>query len=184
MCSTSMCVHGLFVVHAFAMTWGLVCTFWYSFLTSCGVDEFPSFHSLCLTSFLGWVLLDCGPLFFPIHSLISFVGWLILLSSYPVAPAMLLSDLCLLGFFWAYCMLSFCSIPVAQHYHWASTHFILGFLGPFYRFRAFLARLISLGILNPFHFLGHPWPIPILHSHGFSLSLLCFPSPNYHILYF
>ena len=60
-CLTSMCVHGLSIVHAFSMTWELVCTFCYSSLTSCGVNESLSFHSLCLTSFLGCVLLDHGP---------------------------------------------------------------------------------------------------------------------------
>ena len=60
-CSTSMCVHGLSTVHAFAMTWGLFCMFYYSFLTSCGMDECLGFHSLCLNSFLGWVLLGYGP---------------------------------------------------------------------------------------------------------------------------
>ena len=59
-CSTSMCVYGLSDVHAFAMTLRLVCMFCYSLLTSCGVDESLSFHSLCLTSLLGWALLDCG----------------------------------------------------------------------------------------------------------------------------
>ena len=51
---------------------------------------------------------------------------------------------------------------------------LLSSLGPFY----------SLGILGPFHFLGHPWPIPILHSYGLLLSLLGFPGLSYHILYF
>ena len=49
---------------------------------------------------------------------------------------------------------------------------------------ASLAHFISLGIFSPFHFLGHPWPIQILHSHGLLLNLLGFLSPNYHILYF
>ena len=40
------------------------------------------------------------------------------------------------------------------------------------------------GFLGPFHFLRHPRPIPIPRSHGFLLSLLGFPYPNYHILYF
>ena len=48
----------------------------------------------------------------------------------------------------------------------------------------FLAYLILLGILDPFHLLGHPRFIPILHSHRFLLNLLGFPSLNYHILYF
>ena len=40
---------------------GLCCTFCYSFLTSCGVDESLGFHSLYLASSLGWVLLGHGP---------------------------------------------------------------------------------------------------------------------------
>ena len=35
----------------------------------------------------------------------------------------------------------------------------------------------SLGILGPFSFLGHPWPIPILNSHELLLILLGFPGP-------
>ena len=111
-----------------------------------------------------------------------FASPLILLPFHLIIPAMLLFNLCLLGLFWACCILSFCSIPVAQHYHWAST--ILGFLGPFHCFRASLAHFILLSILDPFHLLGHPRFIPILHSHWFLLNLLGFPSPNYHILYF
>ena len=113
-----------------------------------------------------------------------FVSHLILLPCHPVILAMLLFNLCLMSLFWACYMLSFCSIPIAQHYHWTSTHAVLGFLGPFHRFRASLAHFILLGILDPFHFLGHPRPIPILHSHGLFLSLLGFSDPNCHILYF
>ena len=111
-----------------------------------------------------------------------FASPLIILPCHLIIPAMLLFNLCLLGLFWACCILSFSSIPVAQHYHWAST--ILGFLGPFHCFRASLAHFILLSILDPFHLLGHPRPIPILHSHGLLLSLLGFPGPNYHIIYF
>ena len=94
-----------------------------------------------------------------------FGGLLALLPCHSVIPAVLLFDPCLLGLFWANCMLSLCLIPVAQYYHWASIHAILGFLGPFHPF-------------------GHPRPIPILYSYGHLLSLLGFPGPNYHILYF
>ena len=114
-----------------------------------------------------------------------FASCLILLPCHPIIPVMLLFNLCLLGLFWACYMLSFCSIPVAQHYYWASTHVVLSFLGPFHRFWASLAHFILLGIVSPFHLLGYPRSIPILHSHVlFLLSLLGFPSPNYHILYF
>ena len=79
----------------------------------------------------------------PIHYLPSFAGRLILLPCHLDVPTMLLFDLCLLSLFWACYMLSFCSIPVTQHYHWACTHVVLGFLGPFHSFRA--------SFLGPFH---------------------------------
>ena len=113
-----------------------------------------------------------------------FASRLTLLPCYPIVLAMLLFDLCLLGLFWACCMLSFCSILVAQYYHWACTHAILGFTSPFHRFWAPLAHFILLGILGPSHFLGHPWPISILYSHGLLLSLLGFLGLSHHILYF
>ena len=113
-----------------------------------------------------------------------FASRLIHLSCHPVIPAMLLFNLWLLGLFWACCMLSFCPIPIAQHYHWASTHAVLGYLGTFHHSLASLAYFILLVILSPFHLLRHPQPIPILHSHGLLLSILGFPDPNYHILYF
>ena len=112
-----------------------------------------------------------------------FAGLLALLSCYSVIPVVLLFDPCLLNLFWACCMLSLCLIPVAQYYHWASIHAILGFLGPFHCFQASSAHLIFLGILGPFHPFGHPRPILILYSHGPLLSLLGFPGLNYHILY-
>ena len=112
-----------------------------------------------------------------------FAGLLALLSCYSVIPVVLLFDLCLLNLFWACCMLSLCLIPVAQYYHWASIHAILGFLGPFHCFRASLVHFSFLGILGPFHPFGHPRPILIFYSHGPLLSLLSFPSLNYHILY-
>ena len=117
-------------------------------------------------------------------SLNLFASRLTLLPRHPVVPTMLLFDLYLLGLFWACCMLSFCSIRVAQYYHWACTHVVLGFLGPFQRLRAPLGHFILLDILGPFHFLRHPQPIPILHSHGLLLSFLGFLGLSYHILYF
>ena len=117
-------------------------------------------------------------------ALVFFVGRLTRLPRCPVVSAMLSFDLCLLSLFWTYCTHSFCLIPVAQHYCWACTHTILGFLGLCHPFGASLAHFILLGILSPFHFLEHPRPIPILHSHGLLLNLLGFPGPNYYILYF
>ena len=157
-CSTSMCVHGLSIVHAFAITWGLVCTFYYSFLTSCGMNESLNFHSLYLLSWAGPCLIVGFSFSNPFLTL--FVSHLILLSCHPVILAMLLFNLCLTSFFWVCCMLSFCSIPIAQHYNWASTHAVLGFLGPFHHFRASLTHFISLGILSPFQFfipMGFYW---------------------------
>ena len=88
-----------------------------------------------------------------------FIGLLALLPCHFVIPAVLLYDPCLLGSFWACCKLSLCLILVAQYYHWASTHTILGFLDPFHCFWAPLAHLILLGIPDPFPFLGHNRPI-------------------------
>ena len=88
-----------------------------------------------------------------------FIGLLALLPYHFVIPAMLLYDPCLLDSFWACCKLSLCLILVAQYYHWASTHTILGFLDPFHCFWASLAHLILLGIPDPFPFLGHHRPI-------------------------
>ena len=110
-----------------------------------------------------------------------FIGLLALLPYHFVIPAMLLYDPCLLDSFWACCKLSLCLILVAQYYHWASTHTILGFLDPFHCFWASLAHLILLDIPNPFPFLGIIGPF---YSHGPLLSLLGFPGPNYHIPYF
>ena len=81
-----------------------------------------------------------------------------------------------------------------------SHFFLLGILGPFHHFRAPLSHLSSFvpfysfrhprpvsslsGSFIPFYSFRHPRPIPILYSHGPLLSLLGFPGPNYHIIYF
>ena len=49
---------------------------------------------------------------------------------------------------------------------------------------ASLAHFISLGILNPLHSFGLPWPIPFLHSYGLFAKSFGLLRPNYHILYF
>ena len=104
-----------------------------------------------------------------------FVGWLTPLPHHPVGSAMLSFVLYLLGLFWAYYTLFFHLVPVAQHYCWAYAYAILGFINPFHSFRAPLAQFYSF---------GGPRPIPILTSHSPLLSILGFPDPNYHILYF
>ena len=124
-----------------------------------------------LPSWAGPCLIMSFSLFSPFFTL--FVGLLALLPCHSIIPVVVLLDSCLLGFFWAYCMLFFYLILVAQYYHWASIHAISGFLDPFYCLRA----SSFLGILGPFPFLKHPWPILILHSHGPLLSLLGFLGP-------
>ena len=80
---------------------------------------------------------------------------------------------------WACCMLSFCQIPVAQFYHWACTHVVLGFLGPFHRFWAPLSHLFSLGRPRPVCF---PWASSALfltsHYHELLLTSLGFSGPT------
>ena len=107
-----------------------------------------------------------------------FVSRLTPLPCRPVVSAILSFNLCLLSLFWACCILLFCSAQVAQYYRWACTHVVLGFFGPFHPYGASLAHFIPFGILGSFHFLRHPRPIPILHSHGLLLSLFSFPYPN------
>ena len=108
-----------------------------------------------------------------------FVGLLTLLPCHSVIPAVLLYDPCLLGSFWACCILSLYLIPVAQYYHWASIHTILGFLDPFLCFWASLAHLFLLGIHDPFPFLGHSQPILLSWAFAtfFGLSWLKLPHP-------
>ena len=131
----------------------------------CHLRSLPTLNASCLTRASNYLLLA-------------------LLPCYSIILTMLLFDPCLLGLFWAYYMLFLCLILVAQYYHWASIHTILGFLDPFHCLQASLAHLILLSILGPFSFPGHPRPIPILYSHGPLLNLLGFPGPNYHIIYF
>ena len=63
-----------------------------------------------------------------------FVGLLALLPCQSVIPTMLLYDPCLLGSFWACCILSLCLILVVRYYHWPSIHTILSFIDPFHYF--------------------------------------------------
>ena len=112
-----------------------------------------------------------SPLFAPSIKLLTF------LPCHSVIPAVVLFDPCLLGLFWACCMLFFHLITVTQHCYWvcihatwvSSTHSIA------YRLPQPISS--SLSILSSFSFFGHPWPIPIIHSHGLLLTLLGSPVP-------
>ena len=59
---------------------------------------------------------------------------------------------------------------VCIHATWASLTHIIAYGLPW-------PTSSYLSIFGPFSFLGHPRPIPILHFHGFLLSLLGFPDP-------
>ena len=107
-----------------------------------------------------------------------------------------LSHFILLGLLYAFLLLNSISPVLSLGLYYA----VSGFLGSFYCFQAPLSHFFLLGILGPFHHFRaplshlssfvpfysfrHPRPIPILYSHGPLLSLLGFPDPNYHILYF
>ena len=64
-----------------------------------------------------------------------------------------------------------------QHCHWVCIHATWASLT--YSIAYELPRSISssLSILGPFSFIGHPWPIPILHFHELLLTLLSFLGP-------
>ena len=78
--STSACVQNL--PAAFAVVWRLFCTFYHPSLTSYGMSYFLIPHSLWLTSFRGWTLLDCG--FFSLHP--TFLLLSIVLLPFPAIP--------------------------------------------------------------------------------------------------
>ena len=162
-----------------------------------GLSMHPTAHSWPLVAWMGfWAFVLYGlfplwvrsclivgfSLFSPFFAL--FVGLLALLPCHSIIHAVVLLDSCLLGFFWACCMLFFYLILVAQYYHWASIHAILGFLDPFYCLQASSAHFLLL---------GHPEPISFPQAssaHSNSAFLLAFAKsfglsrPIYHILYF
>ena len=137
---------------------------------------FLIFHSLWLASFKGWALLDYGlSLFSPLFA--PFVNLLPFLPCYSVIPTVVLFDLCLLGLFWACYILFFHLIIVTQHCHWVCIHATWVFLTYSIAYKLPWPISSSLGILGPLFFLGHPWPIPTLHSHGLLLTFLGFLVP-------
>ena len=74
-------------------------------------------------------------------------------------------------------MLFFHLITVTQHCHWVCIHATRVSLTHSITYELSWPISSSLGILGPLSFLGHPWPIPTLHSHGLLLTLLSFPGP-------
>ena len=72
-------------------------------------------------------------------------------------------------------MLFFHLTIVTQHCYWVCIHATC--VSSTHSIAYGLPRPISssLGILGPLSFLGHPWLIPTLHSHGLLLTLLGFP---------
>ena len=103
-----------------------------------------SFFASCFFSGLGFARVWIFPSsIWPLPSL--WVDW------HFCYVVMLSFNLYLLGLLWAYYMLFFYSVHVAQYFCWAYSHTILSFLGPFHSFEAF-AYFISLGILGQFYY--------------------------------
>ena len=115
-CSTFMYIQSLSIAHAFAMIWRLICLFathpwplmaWTIFWSSILYGLLPSRAGPCLIA--GFSLFS--PLFAPSINLQPFMP------CYSVIPAVVLFDSCLLGLFWACCVLFFHLITMTQHYH-------------------------------------------------------------------
>ena len=103
-----------------------------------------------LPFFIGLLLSRAEPCLIMSFPLLSpfFAPSVILLSFLPnhfAILAMVLFDLCLLGFFWACCLFS-----MTQYGHWIYTYATLGFLDPLHCLWA---------LLSHFFLLMHPWPI-------------------------
>ena len=75
-------------------------------------------------------------------------------------------------------------VPFYSFRHPRSVSSLSGSFVPFYSFGHPQPVSSLSGSFVPFYSFRHPRPIPILYSHGPLLSLLGFPGPNYHILYF
>ena len=63
-----------------------------------------------------------------------------------------------------------------QHCHWVCIHATWASLTHSVAYRLPRSISSSLSILGSFSFIGHSWPIPILHSHGFLLTLWVSPA--------
>ena len=106
------------------------------FLTLCGMEVSLGLHSLHLISSLGWagLCLSMGSSFFNLAPAF-FMVKLTLLPYRLITSTMLSFNSCLLGLLWAYHILFFYSVHIAQYFYWAYFHTILGFLCPFHTFR-------------------------------------------------
>ena len=104
------------------------------------------FFMACFLQGLGlawlWAFLPFSSLFAPS------VGLLVFLPHHPTIPAVVLFDLCLLGIFWACCMLFFYLIMVTHHCYWVFIHATW----------AFLTHYIACWLPWPFSLIGHPRP--------------------------
>ena len=156
-----MWIHGLFAIYAFATAWGLVWPLLHVLLLILNLlwREWITRSSFFIPHFTLWACLGIGPPFFslaPIFLYFWFMGQLVFLPRHSIAFAMLLLDLCLLGLFGPTMHFSFIQFTLLIVFCWVNPYTILGFLGPFYS-------------------IGHPWPIPFLHSHELFLCLFGFP---------
>ena len=145
--STSVYIQSLSVAHAFAMDWRLAYSFYYSFLTSYGVNCFLTLPSSWLAPSKGWALLDRG-----LFSLL--VHYLFLLLACQCSYHAILSFLLrcyLTRAYWVFFKPIICpsyNDPV----------FLLGSYSC--HFGAFFDPLHCLWApLAHFFLLGHPWPI-------------------------
>ena len=150
---------------------GLCCTFCYLFLTSCGVNESPSLHSLHLISFFGLGLAWVQALLPSIQPLSFFTSSLWVNQCSCHAMSLLLP---------CYHLTCACQASFGSAMHFSLIQFMLpdvsASLIPIPSW-AFLAHFIPLGILDLLYSFGHPWPILFLHSHRRLLCLFAFPGP-------
>ena len=139
--------------------------------------DFPFYIGFLLSRAKPYLIVGF-PLFSPF-----FTPSIILLSLLPchsTIPTVVLFNLCLLGLFWAYCMLfsqwssmvigSILMLPWAFLIHYIAC----GLLVPFLSQWTSLSHLLSLGILSPFSNSTFPW----VFTNSFGL-----PWPNYRILH-
>ena len=137
---------------------GLCYMFCCSFLTSCGVNESLGLHSLYLISLFELVWVQAFlPSVWPLSFFTS--GLWVSQCSYHVIPLLLpcyYSTCACWAFFGPAMHFSFIQFMLLIVFCWVNPYTILGFLGPFYS-------------------IGHPWPIPFLHSHELLLCLFGFP---------
>ena len=104
----------------------------------------PPFFMACFFQGLGlswlWTFLSFSPLFAPSVGLLVFLPW------HSVIFAAALFGPCLLGLFWAYCILSSQLVTMTQYGHWVYTNATLGFLESLHYLWAPLAHFFLFGL--------------------------------------